>query len=119
MSKTRPFFKPATTYAEQVTQLWRRGLIISDSDRAQFYLQHLNYYRLAAYWLPYEADHATHTFRPGTTFEDVLNRYTFDRELRLLVLDAISPAHDWRHRLRNLLGRPSIALDAMGFPPNW
>lgn len=104
MSKTRPFFKPATTYAEQVAQLQRRGMTISDPDRAQFYLQHLNYYRLAAYWLPYEADHATHTFKPGTTFEDVLNRYIFDRELRLLVLDAIerievSVRSQWAYQL--------------------
>jgi abortive infection bacteriophage resistance protein len=31
----------------------------------------------------------TNRFHQGTTFEDILNLYTFDRELRLLVLDAI------------------------------
>jgi abortive infection bacteriophage resistance protein len=62
---------------------------ISDLTQAEFYLQHLNYYRLGAYWLPFESDHTTHIFRPGTKFEEVLNLYLFDRELRLLVLDAI------------------------------
>lgn len=86
---TRPFTKPATTYEQQVEQLQQRGMTIDDVDTARFYLQHLNYYRLCAYWLPFEADHANHQFKPGTHFNDVLNLYIFDRELRLLVLDAI------------------------------
>ena len=69
--------------------LQARGMAIADPSEALFYLQHLNYYRLGAYWLPFEADHSTHQFRPGTRFDDVLNLYMFDRELRLLVLDAI------------------------------
>lgn len=62
---------------------------IPDRDLARHYLSHLNYYRLGAYWLPFEADHATHTFKPGTHFDDVVSLYVFDRELRLLVMDAI------------------------------
>lgn len=85
----RPFTKPATTYAEQVSLLQERGMLIDDPVEAEFYLRHLNYYRLGAYWLPFEADHARHRFRPGTRFSEVLNLYLFDRELRLLVLDAI------------------------------
>jgi abortive infection bacteriophage resistance protein len=54
----RPFGKPATTYAEQVALLQQRGMVIDDPGEAEFYLQHLNYYRLGAYWLPFEADHA-------------------------------------------------------------
>lgn len=34
---------------------------ISDLTQAEFYLQHLNYYRLGAHWLPFESDHTTHT----------------------------------------------------------
>lgn len=86
---TRPFTKPATTYAEQIALLQQRGMDIGDPASAEFYLQHLNYYRLGAYWLPFEADHATHRFRAGTQFSDVLSLYIFDRELRLLILDAI------------------------------
>lgn len=84
-----PFTKPALTYSQQVALLRNRGMEIADSKEAEFYLQHINYYRLAAYWLPFEADHATHRFRNGTTFTDVLDLYVFDRELRLLLLDAI------------------------------
>ncbi|MDX8412919.1 MAG: Abi family protein, partial [Mariprofundales bacterium] len=53
------------------------------------YLSHLNYYRLAAYWLPFEQNHSTHQFKPNINFSQVLNMYVFDRELRLLVMDAV------------------------------
>jgi len=72
-----------------VQLLQQRGMTVAAPETAEFYLRHLNYYRLAAYWLPFESDHQSHRFRAGTTFEQVLNLYVFDRELRLLVLDAI------------------------------
>jgi abortive infection bacteriophage resistance protein len=84
-----PYTKPAITCAEQVNLLRSRGMTVEDPAEAEFYLQHLNYYRLGAYWLPFEEDHATHRFKPGTDFKQVLNLYIFDRELRLLVLDAL------------------------------
>lgn len=85
----RPFSKPPTTYAEQVAKLRDRGMQIEDSAEAEFYLQHLNYYRLGAYWLPFESSHTEHRFIEGTNFRDVLNLYVFDRELRLLTMDAV------------------------------
>jgi abortive infection bacteriophage resistance protein len=105
----RPFPKPATTFVQQVTLLQQRGMLIADTAAAEFYLQHLNYYRLGAYWLPFEADHAAHRFKPGTRFEDVLNLYIFDRELRLLVLDAIerievSVRTQWAYQLAHRHG---------------
>lgn len=105
----RPFTKPATTYRQQVELLQARGMVVGDPAAAAFYLQHLNYYRLGAYWLPFEADHATHAFRPGTRFEQVLDLYVFDRELRLLVLDAIerievSVRAQWAYQLAHLHG---------------
>jgi abortive infection bacteriophage resistance protein len=112
----RPFAKPATTYEQQVALLRQRGMVVDDAAAAGFYLQHLNYYRLGAYWLPFEADHATHTFRPGTRFADVLNLYIFDRELRLLVLDAIervevSVRSQWAYQLAHRHG-PHAHLEA-------
>ncbi|MEI8641428.1 Abi family protein [Pseudoalteromonas sp. Hal099] len=46
-------------------------------------------HRLGTYWWSFIEDHQNHTFKSGTTFEQVLNLYSFDRELRLLLLDAI------------------------------
>jgi abortive infection bacteriophage resistance protein len=89
---------------------------ISDLTQAEFYLQHLNYYRLGAYWLPFESDHTTHIFRSATKFEEVLNLYLFDRELRLLMLDAIervevSIRSQWAYQIAHL-HNPHGHLDA-------
>lgn len=64
-------------------------MLFADDAQALHYLGHLNYYRLGAYWLPFEKDHGSHQFQSDTRFEDVLNIYIFDRELRLLLMDAI------------------------------
>lgn len=64
-------------------------MVISDTKTAKHYLSHLNYYRIGAYWLQYEDDHDTHTFKPNTKFDNVIALYVFDRELRLLIMDAI------------------------------
>lgn len=85
----RPYDKPATTYSQQIDILRSRGMIINNPDRAEFYLKHLNYYRLAGYWLPFEENHDVHRLQKGVRFESVLGLYQFDRELRLLLLDAI------------------------------
>jgi len=121
----RPFTKAATTHGQQVALLQQRGMVIDDPTEAEFYLQHLNYYRLGAYWLPFEADHATHSLRPGTRFADVLNLYVFDRELRLLVLDAIervevSVRSQWAYQLAHQYG-PHAHLDVtLAFnPQHW
>ena len=83
------FTKPPLTIEEQIERLQERGLSIEDPAEAAHYLSHLNYYRLCAYWLPFEADHGSHRFRDDASFKAVLNLYIFDRELRLLILDAI------------------------------
>lgn len=85
----RQFSKPALTIMQQIERLRSRRMIITDVSEAEHHLRHIQYYRLGAYWLPFETDHATHTFRQGTTLDDVLRLYEFDRELRLIVLDAI------------------------------
>jgi len=83
------FNKPPKSFQEQVEILESRGMVITDHASAACYLSHLNYYRLRGYWLPLEADQKDHQFKPGVTFEDALNLYIFDRELRLLVMDAV------------------------------
>lgn len=85
----QPYTKPALTIDQQIAQLRNRGMVISDTPLAEHYLSQINYYRLTAYWLPFETDHTTHVFQHGTRFEQVLDLYIFDRELRLRVLDAI------------------------------
>jgi len=83
------FHKPFFTISQQITQLKSRGMLFDDEGKALYYLENLNYYRLSGYWLMFEEDHATHKFRDGTFFKRVIDYYVFDRELRLLMLDAI------------------------------
>jgi abortive infection bacteriophage resistance protein len=108
----KPFVKPATTHGQQLAKLEQRGLIIEDPCLAEFYLKHLNYYRLGAYWLTFEDNHIEHTFKPGARFNDVLNLYIFDRELRLLVLNAIerievSVRSQWAYQMGHCHGSHS------------
>lgn len=88
-SQKQSFSKPFLTIDEQLAQLKSRGMKFYDEKEAKHYLEHLNYYRLGGYWLLFESDHETHTFKENVYFEEVLNLYIFDRELRLLILDII------------------------------
>lgn len=72
-----------------VGRLSSRGLGISDPGRARRYLQHIGYYRLSPYTIPFQHGRSDHHFREGTRFNDVLDLYVFDRALRLLVMDAL------------------------------
>jgi abortive infection bacteriophage resistance protein len=84
--------KPALSTDEQLDLLIRRGMHIADRVSALRNLNHISYYRLRAYWLPFEQapilsdDHA---FCAGTYFSEVMAIYSFDRTLRLLLIDAI------------------------------
>lgn len=108
----QPFTKPPTTYGQQVVLLQSRGMDFQDPAGAETLLQHLNYYRLTAYWLPFEASHRPHRFRPGTTFEAVLDIYEFDRKLRMLMLDAlerieVSVRSQWAYQMAHHHGAHS------------
>jgi len=86
--------KPPITVDQQVELLLTRGLTCTDMPRLKRYLASIGYYRLSAYWLPFEQpspDPATrnHSFHPGTSFDQVLGLYIFDRKLRLMVFDAL------------------------------
>lgn len=81
--------KPPLSLEDLVGRLADRGLVIPDSDRARRYLQHIGYYRLSPYTIPFQQGRPDHVFRDGTAFDDVLDLYVFDRALRLLVMDAL------------------------------
>jgi len=83
------FSKHPLTFEQQVDLLIERGLHVEDKKSAIFYLSHINYYRLGTYCWSFIENHQNHTFKSDVTFEQVLNLYSFDRELRLLLLDAI------------------------------
>jgi abortive infection bacteriophage resistance protein len=79
--------KPPLTYQQQI-ELWQsRGLHIPDTKRAEHYLANISYYRFSAYALPFQTE--KDSFNAGTSFQDILDLYIFDRELRLIVFNAI------------------------------
>ena len=88
------FEKSPTTIDEQVRLLRERGLVFGSEDLARRWLLTVGYYRLSAYWLPYEEPPEpgrtrSKRFRAGTSLEDVIDVYIFDRKLRLLITEAI------------------------------
>lgn len=85
----RPF-----SISDQSARLLQRGLICDDIERLEKYLANIGYYRLSAYWHPFELPSTNgtsrnHNFLPDTTFDKILNLYIFDRKLRLLVMEAM------------------------------
>lgn len=88
----QPYAKPALSPADLLAHLHSRGLLCPDPEKALHRLEYIGYYRLLVYMRALQRpDPQTGVamFIPGTTFDDVLQLYGFDRELRLLCLDAI------------------------------
>lgn len=116
------------SYADQIDLLIQRGMTITDRARALDYLERIGYYRLSGYWFAFrersgllclldvngekpekvqEQRIALDTFRAGTTFQNAVNLYVFDKQLRLLVMDALERIEvalrvDVSHTLGNL-----------------
>ncbi len=83
----RVFAKPARTPADLLAHLQGRGLAVPEPARALRQLQTIGYYRLLIYMRPLQ-DVPAKTFKPGVAFADIVRLYDFDRQLRLICLDA-------------------------------
>ena len=86
------YVKEHKTFDEQLQLLKDRNLIISNDTYALAKLQHINYYRLSAYFLPFQYPKKSENknkFLPNTTFEDIINLYYFDTDLRKIIFEAI------------------------------
>ena len=81
------YLKPAKTFQEQIDILKDRGLLIDDEPNASDILQNISYYRLSAYFLPFQSAH--NIFKEKTNFLDIVRLYEFDRHLRDMLWDAI------------------------------
>lgn len=81
--------KPARTIADQMQLLKDRGMLFRDESAAPHFLANISYYRLKGYWWDTQSDRVNHTFLDDIYFEDIIERYNFDRHLRLVLFDAI------------------------------
>lgn len=84
------YSKQAVSISDQITRLKNRGLVIKNEQKAATYLSNISYYRFRAYTYPFQDnENPNHPFTSQISFEEILSLYVFDRQFRLLVLDAI------------------------------
>lgn len=97
--------KPALSFDQLAELLLSRGMT-GESAAVARYLATVCYYRLSGYWYPFRVEDPESPgtrlddFVPGTRFQDVVDRYEFDTELRSLVFQRIGR---FEVRLRNQL----------------
>lgn len=87
--------RKAITLDQQIELLSKRGMIISDAEKAKEVLYDVGYYRLGFYWFPFEKTYPskrkrTHEFVHGARFDSAVRLYNFDFHLRNLLLKALS-----------------------------
>ena len=86
------YSKPYLSLPDQLSLLKQRGLQIADDIAAEDCLHRNGYYRLSAYWYPFREINAGRrgdTFLPGSHFENAVKLYSFDKQFKLLLLDAL------------------------------
>lgn len=99
----RKFTKPALSALDLISFVESKGLQVADHPYAERCLTYVGYYRLKIYMRPFE--NASKRFVSGTTFEQIVEVYDFDRKLRLLCLDAIERVEvALRSHLINVMG---------------
>jgi abortive infection bacteriophage resistance protein len=83
----KTYKKKPLLYTEQLALWQSRGLLVENEIKAENHLKEISYFRLSSYALPFQA--TKDKFNTGTTFQEILNLYQFDRDLRIIVLEAI------------------------------
>ena len=89
MVDKKDYPKKIISFDKQIEQLRDREMIIEDADAAKEFLKNISYFRLQGFWWEFQIDKNNHKFKPNTTFESVIELYTFDRKLRLILFDAL------------------------------
>lgn len=80
----------ATSVKVQIQKLGGRGMVFDwGVEKAEEILLDVGYYRLGFYWNPFEID-ASHNFREGTKFSDVVKLYYLDVDLKNILNKAIN-----------------------------
>lgn len=81
--------KESRSIAEQIALLKQRGMRVGDEQLAHHLLSRISYYRLKGYWWDMQTDKERHIFKHDACFEEVIARYEYDRELRLILFNAV------------------------------
>ena len=121
------YTKEWKSFDEQLDQLISRGLIVTDRMKALECLERIGYYRLSGYWYAFRertevvwlADGAKKPkkikmdklaldeFKPNATYQQAVDLYVFDKQLSMLVMDALERIEialrvDISHTLANI-----------------
>lgn len=80
--------KLAKSYGEQLEILESRGLYIDDKDKALEVLSNVNYYNLTGYLCQFKNSQGN--YESGTSFEQGVALYNFDRELHAFLSSIIT-----------------------------
>ena len=84
------FPKPYSTPKEIVQLLKSRGMHFCDEGKAESYMMNIGYHRLSAYIFPfYKSPKSDLALKGGTTFEQVMTLYRFDKKLRIVLFNEI------------------------------
>lgn len=132
MTSTPSSPKPFKTHTELIDLLISRSMIVPDPKRAQRKLAQVGYYRLSGFWFPcrkfdiseegkVKFDLATKLplrldeFQSGTDFNKVFDLYLFDKNLRILMLDAIERIET---HIRTVIAHELAEYDVMAYQSN-
>lgn len=77
------FTKPALDLTEQIASFKKKGLQIDDEEHFLYFLKTVGYYRLSGYMKSASGNNQI------VTSDDLLSLYNFDRQLRLVFLNAL------------------------------
>ncbi|EKG35775.1 Abi family protein [Pseudomonas syringae] len=104
------YSKPWISYEEQLDQLTKRGMLTTEKPLALEYLRRIGYYRLSGYLFAFRERSGDlvmldeqgkkpkkikpttivlDDFKQGTIFQNAIDLYVFDKQLRLLAMDAL------------------------------
>lgn len=101
------YCKPFLTFEQQADLLLQRGLV-ANRDELIMRLRDTGYYRLSGYTYPFRRHDR---FIDGTTLDEIWQVYVFDRQLRLVVFDAVERCEIYmRTQLSHLLSENSGAF---------
>ena len=85
-----PFIEPYKNVHDLVQLLSKRGLNITNQQKAERYLSTIGYYRLSAYMIPLlRMPKTAKRFKPGASFRQAMMLYRFDKKLRMLIFNEI------------------------------
>lgn len=76
------------TIEEQLAKLKSLGMEFHDEDLAKKYLCRVSYFRMKYFWIDM-IDEVSGDFKKDVYFEDVIERYEFDKSLRQILFNAI------------------------------